>query len=76
MAKNRQVYIDDQEYCTRYGHSPHGRGGWLFCTVDPRSRQDYLEHLLPGQSGTYSEARAKARILAASMGIKVLYVCT
>ena len=74
--KKSRVYVDDSEYCGRYGHSPCGRGGWLFCTVDPRSHGDYLDHLLPGQQGTFTEARKSARILASSLGIGVIYVCT
>ena len=73
--------VDTSDYVREHGKNPRGRGGWMFCKVDPR-QGDYLEHLLTTGDGgntsfwgTYSEASKAARMRGFELGLEVVYVC-
>src|SRR5262245_28220024 len=68
------VEIDTCDFERSHGRAPRGRGGWAFCTVNPR-QADYLNHVL-WKNGTYAEARRAAVAEAKLRGIEVLYDCS
>lgn len=73
--KASQVVVDDSDYRASHQQSPRGTGLWLYCAVDPRRHRDYLEHILVADHGTFGQTKARARILAAHRGLRVIYVC-
>lgn len=68
-----EVFTGDYEFS--HGHAPKGRGGWLFCKVDPRRHNDYLDHLLPNFNGTYTEAKKAAVAYCKQHRIRMIFVC-
>lgn len=69
------VRVDAGPYRSVYGREPSGRGGWLFAPrgFTAADRNDW--HELIEVSGTFTEARAEAKRIAADRGLRAIEVC-
>lgn len=58
-----------------HGRAPRGDGQWAFCPADKYRSGGYLAFVV-WQSGTYAQAKAKARVHFAAAGVEDVVVCS
>jgi hypothetical protein len=78
MAKTQRserAELDTAAYEATYGHSPRGRGGWLFY-FDEGNEAPAENAWCPGGGMTYADAKKRALQRAAETGARLVTVAT
>ena len=75
MAKSLVVRVETTDYEFSHGHTPKGRGGWLFSFV---RNPDVINDVLINCNGTYTEAKKALKVeldRRGYLGHVTMYAC-